>query len=717
MLNDNEKEQLAKYKEIHSLSQKDKCSVSLVINTELNQIFIRKDIIGKKANIYNKLRDIDNIHLPKIHLLFEEECYITVIEEYIEGKTLQDILMSADAIEEVKLLDIIQQLCNVLNLLHNLPKPIIHRDIKPSNIIMSSSGIIKLIDFDASREYKSDASKDTISLGTVEYAAPEQFGYSQTDIRSDIYAVGMLILEFIKKAETQSYTYRHRASLKRIIDKCTMFDPNQRFQNINELLKEIEEIKGNRKIKQYIAYASFILISLTAISVMFSLQKNGNEVNTNTSHPITEDDQDGNTSNQDNQEFFDDDLFSNNDSSANENIQTGTSKDEIRNEDLSNNGEMVSSDIVEEQQGMSSDDKLSTSNNVTDNNSNTYNNQEEPYNMADTNQKINTEEVQSNTSNDKESSKKNDDIAKSEAPDETVTADNSANNGHAKNATVANYFIDYYKNPKHREDLKIYIKYNDASKVKYLSMMEYGRIKAANYSVEGNIITIKQDYLDTLPSGYYTLYIGMDVGSVAEMQFQVHDENEEAPDGEYRLSHYYREFYTSAPEDLTYLVYDINGAKLKTLWNDRKEIDLSYYQIEENGYVVTLFKEYMLQMAEGTICKLDFVFDNGEIMSAKLKVQNEPTKQPVFQSAENTFHQSSPENISFKVIWNDAFDITSITPQTEQTPMLTTNEYRWEEDVFVIKKDVLLKLPVGQYRWLFVFDTGFSNILTINILK
>lgn len=86
---------------------------------------------------------------------------------------------------------VIRSLCDILHKLHgNLP-PIIHRDIKPSNIIFSSDGVVKLIDFNAARELRAEQNEDTRLMGTRRFAAPEQYGFGQSDPRTDIYALGI----------------------------------------------------------------------------------------------------------------------------------------------------------------------------------------------------------------------------------------------------------------------------------------------------------------------------------------------------------------------------------------------------------------------------------------------------------------------------------------------------------------------------------------------
>ena len=129
----------------------------------------------------------DNPH-PNFPVIAEiqDDFYIM---EYIEGKTLEEAL-SGDVFLKEKAKELILQLLDAVELLHKFS--IVHRDIKPENIIISCDGTLKLIDFDIARKIVNLKDRDTEILGTAGYAAPEQYGFTQTDERSDIYAIGLV---------------------------------------------------------------------------------------------------------------------------------------------------------------------------------------------------------------------------------------------------------------------------------------------------------------------------------------------------------------------------------------------------------------------------------------------------------------------------------------------------------------------------------------------
>ena len=149
--------------------------------------------------------------------------------------------------EEV-VIDWAKQICDTLGYLHSQKPPIIYRDMKPANIMLKPEGNLKIIDFGISREYKEQNLADTTILGTKGYAPPEQFGSRQTDPRSDIYALGMTMHHLVTGVDPKKNDYvpirqwnpELSDGLEIIIDKCVQMDPNDRYQNCNELMYDLD---------------------------------------------------------------------------------------------------------------------------------------------------------------------------------------------------------------------------------------------------------------------------------------------------------------------------------------------------------------------------------------------------------------------------------------------------------------------------------------------
>ena len=211
----------ADYQELRLIKESEKSTIHLVQKRGEDQIYIRKILRGGGNAVYPILKECHHPFLPGIYEVGTTDGQTVLIEEYIEGIPFGSVELS-----EKQVISGIRELCDVLEFLHG--KGIIHRDIKPSNLILAKDGHIRLIDFDAARILKEDVEQDTRLLGTRGYAPPEQYGFAQTDERSDLYALGM----------TMKLLLGERASKKRyrkVIQKCTDLDPNKRYQSAKEV--------------------------------------------------------------------------------------------------------------------------------------------------------------------------------------------------------------------------------------------------------------------------------------------------------------------------------------------------------------------------------------------------------------------------------------------------------------------------------------------------
>jgi serine/threonine protein kinase len=215
---------------------------------EKNDVVVNSAIT--EANI---LESLDNYYLPKIYNIIETDDVIYVVMEYIEGKSLKEVIHAEGAQTEEDVIKWARQLCEALDYLHSRKSPIIYRDMKPSNIMLKLDGNIKLIDFGIAREYKTENSKDTMSLGTRGYAAPEQFDAdTQSDERTDVYNLGATLYHIVTGMDPSKPPYvikpirRWNPSLsielERIIAKSTNPDPALRYQSAREMLEDLTGI-------------------------------------------------------------------------------------------------------------------------------------------------------------------------------------------------------------------------------------------------------------------------------------------------------------------------------------------------------------------------------------------------------------------------------------------------------------------------------------------
>lgn len=197
---------------------------------------LHKNIVVREFNgigdVFQILKTFQHKNIEMIYDAVQEDNHTLVIEEFIDGKTLADILQNR-LFSEKETVSIIRQLCDALYVIHS--QGIIHRDIKPENIMLDKNGTLKLIDFSASRLFKPYQPKDTQVMGTIGFAAPEQFGEAQTDIRTDIYAVGVLMNVMLTGEHPSKQIYMGK--LHRVIDKCIQPIPQKRYISALELKK------------------------------------------------------------------------------------------------------------------------------------------------------------------------------------------------------------------------------------------------------------------------------------------------------------------------------------------------------------------------------------------------------------------------------------------------------------------------------------------------
>lgn len=251
------------YKQIQIMKESEKAVVMFAAVDGFESPFIVKRLFYANPDVYHMLAKQKNPHIPTIYHIEEQKDELIIFEEYVNGLMLDEYLRQNNA-DVITTLELMLQLCEILEILHNSQPPVIHRDIKPSNILIDVDGILKIIDFDASRFYKSEKNtSDTRLLGTIEYAAPEQFGYAQTDARSDIYSVGVMLneLEIVRNSPVGK-------RWKRLVGKCTGFDPEKRYDNVSYLKKDIKCCIWYAKHSAFLRMVRIVLIIMSLVTVM-----------------------------------------------------------------------------------------------------------------------------------------------------------------------------------------------------------------------------------------------------------------------------------------------------------------------------------------------------------------------------------------------------------------------------------------------------------------
>lgn len=211
--------------------------VFLVRRKNEGKIYVKKYVSAKSAEVYTRLQDIVHRNIPRIYSVAQGEDKGIVIEEFINGETLEEYMEKRGVLEENQVCSIVREICSALFVVHN--RGIVHRDIKPENVMISNDGVVKVIDFGIARNIKEGKTQDTEILGTVGYAAPEQYGYGQTDARADIYATGVLMNRLLTGELPTQHLYSAPV-LRDIIKRCIEMDARNRFQTIQELKGSVE---------------------------------------------------------------------------------------------------------------------------------------------------------------------------------------------------------------------------------------------------------------------------------------------------------------------------------------------------------------------------------------------------------------------------------------------------------------------------------------------
>lgn len=230
-----------------------------------NKIAILKKVANRQ--VYEKLQSLKITGVPTIYDIFSKDGCDYVIEEFINGSSLKDVIISKGSINKQEVKNIMLKLCDILDNVHGTD--IIHRDIKPSNIIIASNNEVYLIDFGIAR-YKSQKSfKDTRLLGTEYYASPEQYGFAQTDNRSDIYSLGRLMIVLLTGREEKENI--KGIPYYRIISKCIQVDSSKRYGNVKKL-----KMAFNSKQK-YVYIAAAIILAAIAVVILLQGKSNDND--------------------------------------------------------------------------------------------------------------------------------------------------------------------------------------------------------------------------------------------------------------------------------------------------------------------------------------------------------------------------------------------------------------------------------------------------------
>ena len=231
---------------LETLKDSEKSKVCLVFDTENRRMLVEKHLRGELP-VYERLAELPHPYLPKLYEVRSGPEETVVVEEYIEGRSIAEAHPTEGQLRKWLL-----ELCEVLRQLHR--NQIVHRDIKPSNLLIGADGHIRLIDFDAAREEKSQAESDTRLIGTRGYAPPEQYGFAQTDGRADIYALGITFRELLGKT-AKKRRWRH------ILKRCTALEPKRRYRHAWQITWAVRAAQ----VRRYVLPPLFAVLAFSIV--------------------------------------------------------------------------------------------------------------------------------------------------------------------------------------------------------------------------------------------------------------------------------------------------------------------------------------------------------------------------------------------------------------------------------------------------------------------
>ena len=231
------------YDQMECLAVRNGTETFLVRKKENGSLAVAKCYHRKEAPgqpFLEAYKDLKHPGLPRFVGKYQNDRILCVLREYIPGETLDEYMRNHQPGTE-EILSVCDQLCDILLALHGHHPPIIHRDIKPENLILRDDGTLALIDFEISRLYRTKKEEDTRYFGTKGYAPPEQYGFGQTDPRTDIYSFGVLLRWMMTGNIRENPNISMPDGILRIIRRCTAFSPEERYRDISQVRQDLRK--------------------------------------------------------------------------------------------------------------------------------------------------------------------------------------------------------------------------------------------------------------------------------------------------------------------------------------------------------------------------------------------------------------------------------------------------------------------------------------------
>jgi eukaryotic-like serine/threonine-protein kinase len=219
--------------------------------------FVRKKIPESLANrgVWSALASCDCDRLPRVEATYALPEQFVVVYDFVPGQTLETMVGERGRLPQAEVASLIADICEASAALH--AQGVVHRDISPRNVIVGADGA-HLIDLGIARLRVEGASRDTTSLGTWGYASPEQYGFAQTDARSDVYSIGRIMGFLLTGVQPDSDGYQELLAdgavvsgvAHAVVERACAFEPSGRYQSAEELSAAVRSLGENRAPEQ-----------------------------------------------------------------------------------------------------------------------------------------------------------------------------------------------------------------------------------------------------------------------------------------------------------------------------------------------------------------------------------------------------------------------------------------------------------------------------------
>lgn len=258
------------YEMIRCLKDGDPVKVYLLYDRKCGRKLLLKCSEKGKGSLENEAEILSQLRgegIPALYRCFDYENCIFLFREYVEGQTLKEYTDGKGKLSEEQAAEIGIKLCNILSYLHSRRPSVIHRDIKAENIVITDDKRVYIVDFGTARDYSPMSSQDTYIMGTPATAPPEQFGFGQTDERSDIYSLGVLLHQLVTgKVNLKKGIVPGR--IKKVIKRCTDFSPDARYKGAADLKKALLPLQNKERSR--IAQLIPVMAAVSVVSALIA---------------------------------------------------------------------------------------------------------------------------------------------------------------------------------------------------------------------------------------------------------------------------------------------------------------------------------------------------------------------------------------------------------------------------------------------------------------